>query len=169
MDSKLLKQLYERYARELYLYIYSFCHSHSMAEDIRQETFLKAILSLSNQHTNMKAWLYVVARNLSINAIKKEKRVYHIKEIETFKDLELNEESLLHTILTKERNQLLYHALDYLPAVKKEILILQYFSQLSQKEIATILHITPENVRVLSYRAKKELKLYLEENGYDIS
>lgn len=83
--------------------------------------------------------------------------------------MELNGASLLHTILTKERNQLLYHALDYLPTTKKEILILQYFGQLSQKEIATILHITPENVRVLSYRAKKELKLYLEENGYDIS
>lgn len=169
MDSKLLKQLYETYAREIYLYIYSFCHSHSMAEDIRQETFLKAILSLSNQHTNMKAWLYMVARNLSINAIKKEKRVCHINEIEVTDEIGLYEEAVLHTILTKERNRLLYQALNKLPAIKKEILIMQYFGQLSQKEIATILHITPENVRVLSYRAKKELKLYLEENGYDIS
>ncbi len=140
-----------------------------MAEDIRQETFLKAILSLSNQHTNMKAWLYMVARNLSINAIKKEKRVCHIKEIESIDEIGLYNETVLHTVLTNERNQLLYRALDKLPARKKEILILQHFGQLSHKEIATILHITPENVRVLSYRAKKELKLYLEENGYDIS
>ena len=39
---------------------------------------------------------------------------------------------------------------------------MQYFGRMSQKEIAVILHITPENVRVLAYRAKKELKKYLE-------
>lgn len=39
---------------------------------------------------------------------------------------------------------------------------MQYFGGMSQKEIAVILHITPENVRVLAYRAKKELKKYLE-------
>ena len=39
---------------------------------------------------------------------------------------------------------------------------MQYFGGMSQKEIAAILYITPENVRVLAYRAKKELKKYLE-------
>ncbi|WP_334305711.1 hypothetical protein [Blautia schinkii] len=36
---------------------------------------------------------------------------------------------------------------------------------MSQKEIAAVLHITPENERVLAYRAKKELKKYLEKEG----
>ena len=39
----------------------------------------------------------------------------------------------------------------------------QQFGGMSQKEIAAVLHITPENVRVLAYRAKKELKKDLEE------
>ena len=38
---------------------------------------------------------------------------------------------------------------------------LQYFGDFSQKEIAAMLKITPGNVKVLSYRAKKELKEYL--------
>lgn len=42
-----------------------------------------------------------------------------------------------------------------------EILLKLY--SLYQKEIAAVLHITPENVRVLAYRAKKELKKDLEE------
>ena len=49
---------------------------------------------------------------------------------------------------------------------KREVLTLQYFAELSQKEISNILKITPENVRVLSYRAKKELKKLMEETGY---
>lgn len=39
----------------------------------------------------------------------------------------------------------------------------------SQKEIAAILKMTPENVRVLSYRAKRELRTYMEDHNYDLS
>jgi len=46
---------------------------------------------------------------------------------------------------------------------KREVIQMQYFGGMSQKEIAAVLHITPENVRVLAYRAKKELKKDLEE------
>jgi len=45
IDRQMLARLYERYSRELYLYIYSMCRSPEMAEDILQETFLKALLS----------------------------------------------------------------------------------------------------------------------------
>jgi RNA polymerase sigma-70 factor (ECF subfamily) len=43
------------------------------------------------------------------------------------------------------------------------------YTPLSQKEIAATLRLSPENVRILSYRGKKELRKFLEENGYDIS
>ena len=46
---------------------------------------------------------------------------------------------------------------------KREVIQMQYCGGMSQKEIAAVLHITPENVRVLAYRAKKELKKDLEE------
>ena len=48
------------------------------------------------------------------------------------------------------------------------MVILQYFSGLSQKEIARVLGITMENVRVLSFRAKKELRQWIKEAGYDV-
>lgn len=75
----------------------------------------------------------------------------------------------LELLLMEERKRYLYEALSQLSVSKREVLLMQYFSRLSQKEIAAILQVTPENVRVLSYRAKKELKLYLEGNGYDLS
>lgn len=72
MDSKVLEQLYRKYEGELYLYIYSICKDKHAAEDLLQETFLKAILALPDGHTNIRAWLYLVARNLTYNAIKKQ-------------------------------------------------------------------------------------------------
>ena len=46
MENELLRQLYRKYQRELYLYLYSLCKNHELAEDLLQETFLKALLAL---------------------------------------------------------------------------------------------------------------------------
>ena len=46
MENELLRQLYRKYRRELYLYLYSLCKNHELAEDLLQETFLKALLAL---------------------------------------------------------------------------------------------------------------------------
>ena len=73
MEKDILKQLYQKYRKEIYLYLYSLCKKESLAEDLLQETFLKALLSLPDDHTNMRAWLYLVARNLLFNYYHREK------------------------------------------------------------------------------------------------
>ena len=75
------------------------------------------------------------------------------------------DEDLLEKILEEENRRMLYKAIRRLETKKREIIQMQYFGGMSQKEIAAVLHITPENVRVLAYRAKKELKKYLEKEG----
>ena len=73
------------------------------------------------------------------------------------------DEALLEKILEEENRRILYQAIRRLEVKKREVIQMQYFGGMSQKEIAAVLHITPENVRVLAYRAKKELKKDLEE------
>lgn len=165
MDSKLLKELYTKYYRELYLYIYSLCRNREVTEDLVQETFLKAILSLSDSHSNTRAWLYMVARNLYFNFAKKEKHKTSLNEV---KETPEGTPPMIEHIIENERRRLCFEALQNLDGVKKEVLILQYFGGLSQKEIAATLHITPENVRVLSFRGKNELRKFMEVHGYDI-
>ena len=165
MDKRLLNELYTKYYKELYLYIYSLSHNREITEDLVQETFLKAILSLSDSHTNMRAWLYMVARNLYFTFAKKEKSKESLDELN---DTPSPSAPVIEKIIENERRRVCFEALQSLQGAKKEILILQYFGGLSQKEIAATLHITPENVRVLSYRAKKELRKFMEENGYEI-
>lgn len=166
MEQEILNQLYRQYSREIYLYLYSFCKNKELAEDLMQDTFLKALLSLKDQHTNMRAWLYMVARNLYFNEQKRQKRKdsYQKQIQDTF-----IEENVLEGILALEQKRHLYEMLMELDEKKREVLILQYYSELSQKEIAAILHMSPENVRVLAYRGKRDLKKYLEESNYEIS
>lgn len=156
MDQELLHQIYQKYQRELYLYIYSLCHSRELSEDLLQETFLKAILSLSDNHTNMRAWLYMVARNLFFNYVKKEKQKVPLEELGQMAEASNPEPE--EQLIRDEHRRLLYQALQHLSVEKREVLILQYFGGLSQKEIAAVLHKTPENVRVLAFRGKRELK-----------
>ncbi|MBR6643164.1 MAG: RNA polymerase sigma factor [Lachnospiraceae bacterium] len=168
MDNGLLKQLYLKYQKEIYLYLYSLCKNRDLAQDLMQETFLKAMLSLPNEHTNVRAWFYMVARNLYFNYQKKEKKQVTLEEF----DHEMCDENTLEVLehlLQDERRRLLYQALQHLSKDKREVLMLQYFGDLSQKEIAALLRKTPENIRILAYRGKKELREYMEANGYDIS
>lgn len=167
METHLLNQLYRKYHREIYLYLYSLCKNRESAEDLLQETFLKAILSLSDNHSNVRAWLYMVARNLYFNYSKKENRNILLDEMEDTL-LEDTANETLERLLTDERRRLLYKALRHLDERQREVLTLQYFGGLSQKEIAALLKMTPENIRILSYRGKKKLRVYMEENGYEI-
>lgn len=167
MEKDILKQLYQKYRKEIYLYIYSLCKNKSLAEDLLQETFLKALLSLKDDHTNMRAWLYLVARNFFFNYYHKKKEKVPLEEVEQMQGT--GTQDVLEGILKEEKNKILYFAMNKLEQRKREILFMQYFGGLSQKEIAAILKITPENVRVLSYRAKRELRTYMEENNYDLS
>lgn len=167
MDKELLGALYHTYQKEIYLYLYSLCKNAEAAEDLVQETFLKALLSLPGSHTNMRAWLYLVARNLYYNYRKKERGKMPLESLPEQGDPKAH--ALPDQIIADENRRLLYRALQELEYRKREILLMQYFGELSQREIAAILHLTPENVRVLGYRAKRELKSYLEVNGYDLS
>lgn len=84
MDNKILEMLYRQYQKELYLYLYSLGGDRQLAEDLLHETFLKALLALPDGHTNMRAWLYMVARNLFYNDQKRRKKEILFGEQNTF-------------------------------------------------------------------------------------
>ncbi|MDO4276110.1 MAG: RNA polymerase sigma factor [Eubacteriales bacterium] len=166
LDRGLLEEMYERYYREIYLYVYSICGRRSMAEDILQETFLKAFIALKDSHTNMRAWLYMVARNLCYNCMRKERAMILLEEVEEKRRVSCDD--VLDQVIDDERKREIWDALEKIGGTKKEVLVLQYFGGFRQAEIAAMLHLTPQNVRVLAYRARKELKSYLEVRDYDI-
>ncbi|WP_026528548.1 RNA polymerase sigma factor [Butyrivibrio sp. VCD2006] len=162
MEKQLLYRLYSAYHHELFLYLYSLCHDRELAEDMTQEAFLKAILSLPDDHSNMRAWLYMVGRNLLINAMSKQKRIVLKDAPEEYDSSKT--ESILDEIIQNENKKHLYEAINKLDETKREILCMQYFSGFSQKEIAAMLRLTPENVRIQAYRGKKQIREYIRED-----
>lgn len=165
MKNDLFAQVYEKYNKQIYLYLYSLCKDRELAEDMTQETFLKALLTLSEEHQNVKAWLYLVGRNLMIDHIRRADRERPLDEAE-----ELPADSdMLSDMIADGDYRLLYSAIQKLDAQKREAVTLMYWGGFSQKEIAAIMRIKPGNVRVLVHRAKTDIRKNMEENGYDIS
>lgn len=158
MDSEMLRQFYRCYASEIYLYLYSLCKNRELAEDLMQEVFLKALLSLSDAHTNMRAWLYKVARNTCLNELRRRNR--EMDELD--ENWGPSDDPILEHIIRHEEKQELYQAMLKLPDRQREILELFYFSGMTVREIADILALTPANVRVLACRAKKQLRCEME-------
>lgn len=171
MDSDLLTKIYRAYAREIYLYLYSLCNNKAMAEDLMQEVFVKAMCSLPESHSNFRAWLYRVAKNLCMNEIKRCGRQVLVSDTSDVVDTERTQQkdSVLEQMLQTEKERILYDGLQQLDWRQREILTLQYFSGFSAKQIAFFLKLTPENVRILAHRGRKQLKEYMEEHGYEIS
>lgn len=166
MNGQILRQLYETYGRELLLYLYTLCGNRELAQDLMQETFVKALLSLSEEHTNMRAWLYMVARNLYYSDRRRATR--EVLWEEPLLEGSAQDQDLLDELIQKEEYQMLYCALSRLSPEKREILQMQYFGGIPLKQIAVILNKKAETVRVLSHRARQEVKRYMKEAGYEI-
>ena len=65
-------------------------------------------------------------------------------------------------MIRKEQNQRLYQAIQMLKNMEKEVIVLYYFTGISQEEIGRILNLSYANTRVILYRAKKNLKRLLD-------
>ena len=175
LEKELLEELYHRYGQEIYRYLYAICRNRLIAEDILQDVFCKALISLPSSHRNARAWLYMVGRNLLFNEMKKQKRQMYSEDLEKRaadktgdSDSSAGENPEEQTI-KKEESEILRRALLSLDIRKREILVLSYFEHFTLKEAAAIMGISYENARILSMRAKRELRRIMEVNGYEVS
>ena len=70
-----LRNLYKQYARPLYFYLLKLSGSKQLAEDLTQETFVRATISLHTyENEEARAWLFKVARNAYLDEWRKQQR-----------------------------------------------------------------------------------------------
>ena len=125
-----------------------------------QEAFLRAFKSFGGFHgSNGRAWLLTIVRNTSYTLLKKNR----VADLTTPFDEEIrasgDESVSAATILERsEDTELIREAMDELPAEFREILTLRNQEDLSYKEIADIVQISPGTVMSRLARARGKLK-----------
>lgn len=155
------EQLYQRYYRPLFLYAYSLTRSKEDAEDLTASTFVKALTTF--RHGNIAAWMYTVLRNEFFDLKRRRNReaVYVDYAIDALADTD----DILQSYIQNEERQWLYNQINQLPERERELMLLTIQLGCPDSEIAQILGITVEHVRVLRHRAKQHiLKNSKEEN-----
>ncbi len=149
--------LFKKHYNEALLYVFSFCHNRALSEDIVQEAYVRALRSINEEKDGFKFWLFKVCRNCYFDYLRKQKRVETLD-----KDVESQELSLVDDVIQQEEYRALYKAISLLKDSYNEAVTLYYFDGLSVKEVADIIGIGVDNVKIQLYRARMKLKELLE-------
>ena len=156
------KLIYETYSKALYLYALSLTGNPQDAEDLLQETFVKAFLAYKSPGS-IKSWLIIVLRNEFYNLMRKRKREVYEDTTSYLMDKVSDESDVLDTLIQNEERKQLYLAIRKLPVSMREILMESIYFHMRDEEIALLHQMSQENVRQIRSRAKKKLIEFMKE------
>jgi RNA polymerase sigma-70 factor, ECF subfamily len=163
-DDRFVRSLYDEHGAVLTSYVAAITHDHQAAEDIVQETILRAWRRagrLAADGRPLRPWLMRVARNLAID---RQRRAATAREqtrpgeLEGIAGVESFDRELELWQLTD--------ALRQLSPPHREVLVELYFRGRTVTESAAVLGIPPGTVKSRSYYALRALRLVLEERGW---
>jgi len=138
--------LLNRHKDTVYSYIYFIVRNRELTEDIFQETFVKAIITIKQgrytENGKFRAWISRIAHNLIIDNYRQEKNEQTISnddcEIDLFNNYKLSEGTVEDEMIKSQILTDVKKLVDYLPDNQREVLLLRYYRDLSFKEIADI-------------------------------
>ena len=138
------------------LYAFSLCKNESLAEEITQETFFKALSSLESFDGKCKVsvWLCQIAKNTYISLGRKEKHLDH----ETDTGILMSNQDIEERYLSRESAFEIHRILHKLPEPYKEVFSLRAFGELSYDQIAELFGKTETWARVTYHRARLKIK-----------
>ncbi len=167
-DKRAYEVLLRRYQKLVYNVLYQMVHSHEMASDLTQETFLKAYRALGTFRTDgkFKPWLLRIATNTCLNAIRDNKEHDSLDNL-----LEENpgaepayDEKIEELVEWRLTHQKLEVALKQLPIRHRQVFILRYQHDLPYEEIAEISGESVSTIKSLLYRIREKLRKMLAQS-----
>ena len=151
-----MEQLYQENAKIVYHYLLSLCRDASLAEDLTQETFLRAYQSLERYDASCKlsTWLCQIGKHVYYQYLAKNRReIPSEPEEQPAPPKTQPEEAVLHKLELMD----VLKEMQKLPAQMREVIYLRTSADLSFKEIGEILGRSENWARVNFYRGKEQL------------
>lgn len=150
-DQAAFAQLFEQFHSPILNYLHRMVNDRALAEDLTQDTFIKAYKALPNTRDDLsfKAWLYRIATNTAISHMRRGKI---IKWLPILGDRESSGEALDRSVA---RQTDISRALDQLPRHYASVLLLRHYQGLSLAETAQALDITENAAKLRLFRARK--------------
>ena len=158
------RDLYERYARQIYAYCHHQLGNREEAEDAMQSTFLNAFRGFKRgvDPEFESAWLYKIAQNVCLTRQRSSSRR---RRVESPGDLDAIQDILPSHEVDSDELIGLPEALQGLPKQQQRALLLREWQGLSYKEIADELALTQAAVETLLFRARRSLAAGLSDDA----
>lgn len=144
------------------------CNQSTLAEDICQETYLRAYKGLSKfrEESQLGTWIYRIALNVCHSMIKKEsQRSRLITHLDDNMELELVDEgsSIQDLFIQNSKKDLIRKAISALPPLQSDAITLYYLKEFQYTEVAEIMNIPINTVKSHLRRAKENLRRLIPE------
>jgi len=158
-DTQAFGELYQRYLRQIYQYIYYRVGDQAEAEDMTETVFLKVWEALPNFRVgkaSFSTWLYRVAHNLLVDRYRTQKTTLSLdsQPAQKIRDRAPSPED---EVIRQEEHERISAAIARLAPDYQQVLVLRFIEKLPHSEVARILDRSEPAVRVLQYRALRAL------------
>jgi RNA polymerase sigma-70 factor (family 1) len=167
-DEQAFRQVFHYYTPKLQPFVINIVKSASVAEEIVQEVFLK--LWINRQQVGDKdspsSWLFTVAAHQSFSFLKKvatERRF--IDRVKQQMQYPVNENPTEDKLFTRENDAMLKEAIEALPTQRQAIYRLSREENLSHRQIAAQLRISPNTVKNQMVSAVRSIREYIRKAG----
>lgn len=169
-DIHIFGVLVERFEPKLLRYARRFLFDYDDAADLVQEVFIKAYTNIQGFDTtrSFSAWIYRIAHNEFINAIKKKGREpLSFFDPDTLFPHPVSTDSPTKNVNDAEVKEMLDEFLNTLDAKYREPLVLYYYEDMDYNEIAEVMHIPSSTVGVRLKRGKALLQKVYEQSRHN--
>lgn len=152
-------KIYADYFSEVYKFVLSLCQNPTLAEEITQEAFFKALKKIDNFKCNCKlnTWLCKIAKNTFYSYEKK-----HNRQVDYPVEIIISDENIEERFADKKTTYAIHKVLHNLKEPYREVFWLRTFGELSFTQIGALFSKTESWARVTYYRAKILIKEELQ-------
>jgi RNA polymerase sigma-70 factor (ECF subfamily) len=153
-------ELMRRYQQRVYWVARRIVGDHADADDVVQETFVKAYLALGEFRgdSGFYTWLYRIAVNLSLNAVRKRQVVTYLRESELLNRMLPSGEDPSSAVEEEEAASVLRKAVDRLPEKQRAVFIMRYYDEMGYEEIARVLKTSIGGLKANYYHALRKIQ-----------
>ena len=161
-DQEAFRLIFERYSRPVISFIYDQVSDRELAEELTQETFVRAYRGLHTlrAETKLSTWLFGIAKNVARESLRARQRTNQQVDLDDKLVLNLSDRGPVPVkqLLNKELNEVIQNSLALLDEDKRLVFTLKVFQQCSYEEIAEITGFSIPKLKTDLHRARTEMR-----------
>ncbi len=160
-------ELMRRYQQRVYWVARRIVGTHEDADDVAQEAFVKAYLALGEFRgdSSFFTWIYRIAVNLSLNAVRKQQVMNYLRESPIISSLLPAKENPHTELEVKELESKLDQAIRGLPEKQKAVFVMRYFEDMSYEEISEVLKTSVGGLKANYFHALKKVQEFMKDEN----